>query len=207
MSFSNPIRPPVAILKNDKFGVRNLGGGNHTHNGVDLRPKSDDILASHDGIVTFVGVDQHGGLYIDLANQTQMTRYLHNRQNLVSKGQTVRRGQLIGYIGQTGRVTGRHLHFETWINGQRVNPESVINFNNQPYQEPAKLAVVASPTVISTPGARYIVKRGDTLSEIVARHYGLSNWPQIKAKYTQVASSNGIKDVNKIYPGQIINLK
>jgi len=132
MIFNNPIRPPVLILKNDKFGIR-FG---KFHNGVDLRPKSDDILASHEGVVSFSGLDQYGALWIQIDNGNQRTRYVHNRQNLVKNGQKVERGQLIGYIGSTGNSSGRHLHFETWINNQRVDPESVVNFTNQPYTKP-----------------------------------------------------------------------
>jgi murein DD-endopeptidase MepM/ murein hydrolase activator NlpD len=203
MTFYNPIRPPVAILKNDKFGVRILNGRKVWHNGVDLRPKSDDILASHGGQVTFAGRDQHGGLYIDITNGSQMTRYLHNRQNLVSRGQIVEAGQLIGYIGATGfTLGGRHLHFETWRNGQRIDPESVVDFSTQPYTKP--------PIVIEPPvppqGYQYTVRAGDTLSEIVANHYKLKQWSQIKAKYEEVARFNGIANPNQIFVNQIIIL-
>jgi hypothetical protein len=135
MQLGNPIIPPVDIRKFDRFGKRDLNydgdflDPGENHQGVDLRPKSDNILASHDGKVTFVGKDQYGGLYIDVTNGNYKTRYLHNRQNLVKIGQTVKQGQLIGYIGSTGNSSGRHLHFEVWLDGKRINPESVITFN------------------------------------------------------------------------------
>lgn len=135
MNFGNPIRPPVDIRRFDKFGKRDLNydgdflDPGENHKGVDLRPKSDDILASHDGKVTFVGKDQFGGLYIDITNGNYRTRYLHNRQNLVKLGQNVKQGDLIGYIGSTGQSTGRHLHFEIWEKNVRIDPETKINFN------------------------------------------------------------------------------
>jgi len=135
MQLGNPIIPPVDIRKFDKFGKRDLNhdgdflDSGENHQGVDLRPTSDNILASHDGKITFVGKDQYGGLYIDVTNGNYKTRYLHNRQNLVKIGQIVKQGQLIGYIGSTGNSSGRHLHFEVWLDGKRINPESVITFN------------------------------------------------------------------------------
>jgi hypothetical protein len=72
--------------------------------------------------------------------------------------------------------------------------------------EPAP-EVSPAPEVAATPAPfQYVVKSGDTLSEIVAEHYGLSNWPDIKAKYTEVAGLNNIPDVNLIQSGQTINL-
>ena len=210
MHFSNPIRPKVNILKNDKYGWRTLNGRRVWHNGADLRPVSDDILASHEGTVTFSGRDQFGALFIEITsgnpNGNQKTRYVHNRQNLVARGQQVKRGQLIGYIGSTGLSTARHLHFETWIDGVRVNPESVVDFNSQPYTEPPAPAPTPIVEAPAPQQFQYTVKRGDTLSEIVANHYGLSRWVDIKAKFTYIASINGITNPNLININQILNL-
>jgi murein DD-endopeptidase MepM/ murein hydrolase activator NlpD len=215
MSFSNPIRPPVGILKNDNFGSRNLGGKVANHGGVDLRPVSDDILASHSGQVTFAGKDQYGGLYIDITNGNQKTRYLHNRQNLVTQGQSIEAGQIIGYIGKTGKVTGRHLHFETWVDGKRVDPKSVVDFNSQPYTkpQPAPLPAPIQPATPQIPKPplkpqpeKYIVKPGDTLSELVAKHYNIKSWIKIRSKYLEVAKYNSIEDPGKIKVNQVILL-
>ncbi len=218
MQFSNPIRPPVRILKNDKFGPRSINIGNTVHGGVDLRPVSDDILASHEGVVAFSGKDQFGGLYIDITNGNQRTRYLHNRQNLVSLNQKVQRGQLIGYIGNTGRSSGRHLHFETFIDGKRIDPESVVDFSLAPYIKPApqqsQPAVISEsvpePTPPVQPPAKtefiHTVKAGETLSGIIAKHYKLRSATKIRTKYLEIAKINNISDPNKIRVKQKIKL-
>jgi murein DD-endopeptidase MepM/ murein hydrolase activator NlpD len=50
--------------------------------------------------------------------------YGHQSRSIVRPGQRVHRGQIIGYVGSTGRSTGPHLHFETWVNNKPVNPLS-----------------------------------------------------------------------------------
>ena len=52
------------------------------------------------------------------------TYYAHNRKNTVQVGQSVKRGDIIGYIGSTGSATGNHVHYEVWHNGKNKNPIS-----------------------------------------------------------------------------------
>ena len=59
------------------------------------------------------------------------TYYGHNSKNLVEKGQTVKAGQAIAIVGQTGRATTPHLHFETRVNGKHKNPSKYIKLTNQ----------------------------------------------------------------------------
>jgi len=54
------------------------------------------------------------------------TRYAHMQKSVLKEGQTVGRGELIGYVGSTGRSTGSHLHYEVMLNGVCVNPMQYI---------------------------------------------------------------------------------
>ena len=54
------------------------------------------------------------------------TRYGHLSGFAVRVGETVRRGQLIGYVGATGRATGSHVHYEVWVNGRTINPMRLL---------------------------------------------------------------------------------
>ncbi len=50
------------------------------------------------------------------------TAYAHNKRNLVKIGQQVKRGDIVGHVGSSGRSTGPHVHYEVWEKGKRVNP-------------------------------------------------------------------------------------
>jgi murein DD-endopeptidase MepM/ murein hydrolase activator NlpD len=54
------------------------------------------------------------------------TVYAHNRKNAVEKGQKVKRGDIIGYVGSTGKSTGPHVHYEIWEKGKNVNPQKFL---------------------------------------------------------------------------------
>jgi murein DD-endopeptidase len=93
------------------------------HNGTDFAtPIGTQIVAPGDGIVSLVTKHPYAGTYvvIDHGNKYR-TRYLHLSKALVHKGQRVSRGQVIALSGNTGRVTGAHLHYEFHVNGRPVN--------------------------------------------------------------------------------------
>lgn len=93
------------------------------HNGTDFAtPIGTNIVAPGDGIVSMVTKHRFAGTYvvIDHGNKYR-TRYLHLSKALVHKGQRVSRGQVIALSGNTGRVTGPHLHYEFHVNGRPVN--------------------------------------------------------------------------------------
>lgn len=94
------------------------------HNGADIAtPSGTKVLATGDGIVTRTANHRYAGKYIDIDNIGQYsTRFLHLSKIMVKQGQRVKRGQVIGLSGATGRVTGPHLHYELHINGKPVNP-------------------------------------------------------------------------------------
>jgi len=95
------------------------------HMGIDISsPIGTPIKASCAGKVIYSGntIKGYGNLIILRHSDEFVTIYAHNQMNLVEEGQWVERGQIIGRVGQTGRVTGPHLHFEIRKNNKAVDP-------------------------------------------------------------------------------------
>ena len=121
---------PVAGTITSPFGHRidPLTGEVSSHTGTDIAcAEGTPILAAADGIVTVAyGLDSWGGsygYYIQIDHGTGLeTLYAHCSSICGTTGQQVQAGQVIGYVGHTGRATGSHLHFEVRANGNRVNP-------------------------------------------------------------------------------------
>ncbi len=126
--FQLPVATPYCIRAG--FGDRRSYNGGvlkNFHTGVDFGVCSAahplDIYAAADGVVVFTGLKTvRGNATIIDDGQGVFTCYYHQSKFLVSVGDHVKAGQLIGQIGATGRVTGPHLHFEVWVNGIQVNP-------------------------------------------------------------------------------------
>lgn len=99
------------------------------HYGVDLSaPTGTPIVASRSGKVTQASYDSSSGYHVYINHGDGfVTRYLHMTHYIVSPGQYVNAGQVIGYCGSTGASTGPHLHFSVYYNGQAVNPANYIN--------------------------------------------------------------------------------
>ena len=108
------------------FGMRThpLLGGVRMHSGIDLAaPTGSPILATSDGVVGQAGWKGRYGLFVALEHTGGLeTRYGHMSQLAVTSGQAVRKGDVIGYVGSTGRSTGPHLHYEMRVNGVPVRP-------------------------------------------------------------------------------------
>ncbi len=100
------------------------------HSGVDLAaPSGTPIYASRSGTVTTAANNKSMGNYVTINHGDGFsTSYLHMTHYIVSKGQRVTAGQVIGYVGSTGVSTGPHLHFTIYYNGETVNPADYINF-------------------------------------------------------------------------------
>lgn len=107
--------------------------GGRRHTGVDLKTvNKDNILAAFDGEVVFSGPFSGYGNLIRIRHDNGLeTYYSHNSKNLVKVGEQVMAGQVIALTGQTGRASTPHLHFETRIGGQAVNPNRF--FDHQTY--------------------------------------------------------------------------
>jgi murein DD-endopeptidase MepM/ murein hydrolase activator NlpD len=100
------------------------------HGGLDfeVRLMSLNIYAPAPGIIVYTDhMDIRGNtIFID-HGQGVLSGYAHLNQFFVNVGDFVETGQLIGEIGQTGRVTGKHLHWDIWVNGNQINPFGWIN--------------------------------------------------------------------------------
>jgi len=95
------------------------------HQGIDIRaPLGTPIKASSSGVVLYAGntIKGYGNLIILRHDGGWTTVYAHNQSNLVEEGMTVEKGQVIGKVGQTGRASGSHLHFEIRRNNRAVDP-------------------------------------------------------------------------------------
>lgn len=95
------------------------------HQGIDISaPLGTPIKAAGPGVVIYAGntIKGYGNLIILRHSQEIVTVYAHNQVNLVEEGAPVDRGQVIGKVGQTGRATGCHLHFEIRRNNKAVDP-------------------------------------------------------------------------------------
>ena len=112
------------------FGNRDqpTAGASTNHKGVDLAaPEGTPIYASRAGTVTVATSSKSAGFYVTINHGDGYSSvYMHMTRYVVSKGQTVSAGQLIGYVGSTGISTGPHLHFGISYNGTYVNPMQFI---------------------------------------------------------------------------------
>jgi len=98
---------------------------NKKHQGIDIScPLGTPIKASNAGKVIYSnnGIKGYGNLIILRHSEKYVTVYAHNQVNLVEEGRWAEKGQIIGKVGQTGRATGPHLHFEIRKNNKALNP-------------------------------------------------------------------------------------
>ena len=113
------------------FGMRKhpIDGYNKMHRGTDFAaPEGTPIMASGDGVIIKAGWCGGGGNCIKIRhNSSYTTVYAHMSKFalLSKKGKRVKQGQVIGYVGSTGKSTGPHLHYEVIFNGKRVNSQKL----------------------------------------------------------------------------------
>jgi murein DD-endopeptidase MepM/ murein hydrolase activator NlpD len=111
---------PVEGNLSSQFGRRRLGW----HKGIDIQAdRGTPVVAAADGVVTVSGTEDRYGLVVKVEHPGGfLTVYAHHSENLVEIGDEVRAGQVIGYVGRTGRATNYHLHFEIRHSGLAYNP-------------------------------------------------------------------------------------
>lgn len=120
------IMPVAAVRLSSNYGMRThpVLGGRRAHKGVDLAsPVGTPIHATADGVVSKAQWFSSYGLYVSIEHGGEIeTRYGHMSRLNVAAGQQVHKGDIIGFVGATGRATGPHLHYEVRVNGEAVNP-------------------------------------------------------------------------------------
>lgn len=128
--FVLPAKGPISGV----YGSQRILNGKprSPHYGIDIAlPKGHEVVSPMDGIVVFSNNDLYysGGTIIIAHGQGLTTSYLHLSEILVSVNDIVRRGELIGKVGATGRATGPHLHWGAELKGKRIDPKYLDVFN------------------------------------------------------------------------------
>lgn len=134
------LMPVDGVRLTSDYGMRShpVLGGRRAHKGVDLAGSvGAPVRATADGVISRADWYSSYGLYISVEHGGEIqTRYGHLSRLNVAAGQQVKKGDVIGYVGSTGRSTGPHLHYEVRIAGLAVNPA--------PYMQGAALASAES---------------------------------------------------------------
>ena len=127
INVSVPSRMPVdGVRLTSSYGMRNhpILRQRRQHNGVDLAAaRGTPVYATADGRIGRAERFSSYGNYVQIEHGGDLqTRYAHLSSYTVQAGELVQRGDLIGYVGSTGRSTGPHLHYEVRVDGEPVNP-------------------------------------------------------------------------------------
>jgi murein DD-endopeptidase MepM/ murein hydrolase activator NlpD len=121
---------PVEGNVTSPYGKREnpFSGASSFHSGVDISASpGTPVRATADGVVSHSGWTQHSGYLVVLEHGCGFsTIYAHNKKNTVKVGQTVKRGEVVAYVGSTGKSTGPHVHYEVWEKGKNVNPKKYL---------------------------------------------------------------------------------
>ena len=123
-------RPVLSGWLSSRYGTRidPFSGKKAWHEGVDFAGKAgSNIVAVASGVVSWSGERYGYGKMVEVAHgDGVITRYAHNQENLVKVGDMVRRGDVVALMGNSGRSTGPHVHFEVHKNGRPVDPASYL---------------------------------------------------------------------------------
>lgn len=119
------------VIVSSEYGIRGnpfSGTGYEMHEGMDFVGEHGDIIAAAgDGTVTLAGYNGGYGITVTIEHgHGYETLYAHMSEVKVKKGDRVKRGQIIGHIGSTGRSSGPHLHYSLYKNDKAVNPRTLL---------------------------------------------------------------------------------
>ena len=124
---SIPLGKPVTGWVTSHFGMRTspFTGKRAMHYGIDIAARvGSPIHAPADGVIIFSGKKSGFGNFLMMAHDHGIvTKYGHNAELFVKTGEKVNRGDPIASVGNSGRSTGPHLHYEIWVNGKPKNPK------------------------------------------------------------------------------------
>jgi len=130
LAMATPSIWPVAGWLTSSFGTRTdpFTGDSDFHPGLDISADyGQPVLATGDAVVESAGPNGSYGNMVVLDHQFGIvTKYGHLSRIAVQPGQEVNRGDVIGYVGSTGRSTAAHLHYEIWMNGKLTNPMTLL---------------------------------------------------------------------------------
>jgi murein DD-endopeptidase MepM/ murein hydrolase activator NlpD len=132
----DPVQPPLPGRVSSDFGWRRdpLSGATRFHRGVDIAAAyGSEVPAAAEGKVVFAGTQGgYGNVVVVQHDGGTETRYAHLSQLDVREGDVIKAGAIVGRVGQTGRATGPHLHFEVRDDGQPVDPARGVRLTSLP---------------------------------------------------------------------------
>ncbi|MBO6289747.1 MAG: M23 family metallopeptidase [Alphaproteobacteria bacterium] len=135
-AWRNGFIEPIEGRISGHFGNQRIFNGvpKSPHTGVDIAaPEGTPVKASGDGIVILSGKDYFytGNMVVIDHGQSLQTIYAHLKSAVVKEGDIVSKGDVIGYVGKTGRATGPHLHWGASLNNVRFRPHSLLDINEK----------------------------------------------------------------------------
>ena len=134
MLASTPSIWPVRGYLSSSYGRRRdpFTGEREFHHGIDVStPIGRSVVAPADGVVLYAGKrGSYGNVIVIDHKFGMMTRYAHLSRFSVRPGKRVKRGDVVGYVGNTGRSNGPHLHYEVWVSDRPTHPLNyVLEYN------------------------------------------------------------------------------
>ncbi len=193
ISMDGYFMPTDSTRITDTFGYRPRRG--RVHNGLDVKVLvGDTIRAAFDGKVRVADYQRKGyGHYLVIRHPNGLeTVYGHLSKKLVDENQVVHAGDPIALGGNTGRSTGSHLHFETRIAGQAINPALLFDFPSH------KAVTDCYMYIVKSAPEYYKVRKGDTLSSIASRN---------QTSVSRLCKLNDISSKSILREGQTIRIK